>query len=297
MKKVHESWDDRLFMIGVRFFLFLAVAITLYPLYYVLIASFSDPKMVYGGQVILWPRGLTFKAYTTLAKNDTLMTGYANSLLYTVVGTSISVYFTMIAGFGLAQKFRGRGGVLTLFTITMFFSGGLIPSYLLIKSLGLMNTMWALIFSGGAVSIWNLLIVRNFYLRSIPRELQEAAIVDGASLATYYYQIALPLSRAILSVMVLYYALGYWNMYFKALIYLSDEHKFPLQLILRSILLENQLPEEGDMDVGSVVAAKQQLADLLKFSSVVAGSLPLLIAYPFLQKYFEKGIMIGSIKG
>ena len=160
----------------------------------------------------------------------------------------------------------------------------------------MLNTVWALILPG-AIGVWNLFLVRNFYLHSLPQELQEAAIVDGASFVNYYYRIALPLSRAILSVMVLYYALGYWNMYFSALIYLSDEEKYPLQLILRSILLENQLAQDSNNFDAASIAEKQRLADLLKYSSVVAASLPLLVSYPFLQKYFEKGVLIGSLKG
>ena len=293
----YESLDDRIFLAFVAFILAGAVFITLYPLWYVLIASVSDPVLVYSGKVLLWPKAFTMEAYEALWNDDSLMRGYGNSVYYTVLGTFISVFFTMIAGFALAQrKLWGRGVILMLLIFTMFFSGGLVPTYLVVKNLKMLNTVWALILPG-AIGVWNLFLVRNFYLHSLPQELQEAAIVDGASFVNYYYRIALPLSRAILSVMVLYYALGYWNMYFSALIYLSDEEKYPLQLILRSILLENQLAQDSNNFDAASIAEKQRLADLLKYSSVVAASLPLLISYPFLQKYFEKGVLIGSLKG
>ena len=293
----HESLDDKIFLSFVAIILIFAVFITIYPLWYVLIASVSDPVLVYSGKVLLWPKAFTIEAYEALWNDDSLMKGYANSVYYTVLGTFISVFFTMIAGFALAQrKLWGRSVILMLLIFTMFFNGGLVPTYLVVKNLKMLNTVWALILPG-AIGVWNLFLVRNFYLHSLPQELQEAAIVDGASFVNYYYRIALPLSRAILSVMVLYYALGYWNMYFSALIYLSDEEKYPLQLILRSILLENQLAQDANNFDASSIAEKQRLADLLKYSSVVAGSLPLLVSYPFLQKYFEKGILIGSLKG
>ena len=293
----HESLDDKIFLSFVGLILATAVFITIYPLWYVLIASVSDPVLVYSGKVLIWPKAFTMEAYEALWNDDSLMRGYGNSVYYTVLGTFISVFFTMIAGFALAQrKLWGRGVILMLLIFTMFFSGGLVPTYLVVKNLKMLNTVWALILPG-AIGVWNLFLVRNFYLHSLPQELQEAAIVDGASFVNYFYRIALPLSRAILSVMVLYYALGYWNMYFSALIYLSDEEKYPLQLILRSILLENQLAQDSNNFDASSIAEKQRLADLLKYSSVVAGSLPLLVSYPFLQKYFEKGVLIGSLKG
>ena len=298
MPRARESMDDRIFLFFVGLVLTAAVVITIYPLWYVLIASVSDPNLVYSGEVLLLPRAFTLEAYQALWDDDSLMRGYANSLYYTALGTSISVFFTMLAGFALAQrKLWGHRAVLLLLTITLFFNGGLVPTYLVVKNLGMLNTVWALILPN-AVAVWNMFLVRNFFLHSLPRELHEAAVMDGAGYVDFFYRIALPLSRAILSVMVLYYALGYWNMYFGPLIYLSDEGKYPLQLILRNILLENQLAQgsAGGIDAASI-AEKQRLADLLKYSSVVAGSLPLLIIYPWLQKYFEKGILIGSIKG
>ncbi len=293
----NESLDDKIFLSFIFLILLAAVTLTIYPLWYVLIASISNPDLVYSGRVLLWPKEFTLEAYQALWNDDSLMRGYLNSVVYTLLGTTVSVFLTMIAGFALSQpKLWGRNLVLILITVTMFFNGGLVPTYLVIKKLGMLNTMWALILPN-AVWIWNLFLVRNFYLHSLPQELQEAAIVDGASFVAYFYRIALPLSRAILSVMVLYYALGYWNMYFQALIYLNEEKKYPLQMILRNILLENQLGSGMEGGDAASAAAKQRLADLLKYSSVVAGSLPLLITYPFLQKYFEKGVLIGSVKG
>ena len=293
-----ESIDDRIFMVLVGLTLAAAVVITIYPLWYVLIASVSDPNLVYAGRVLLMPKGFTLEAYEALWNDDSLMRGYANSLYYTALGTSVSVFLTMIAGFALAQrKLWGHKTILILITITLFFNGGLVPTYLVVKNLRMLNTVWALVLPN-AVAVWNMFLVRNFFLHSLPRELHEAAIMDGAGYVDFFYRVALPLSRAILSVMVLYYALGYWNMYFPPLIYLSDEGKYPLQLILRNILLENQLTQGTGtgLDAASI-AEKQRLSDLLKYSSVVAGSLPLLMIYPGLQKYFEKGILIGSIKG
>lgn len=277
-------------------FIALVLIVVLYPLYFVIIASVSDPQMVYAGKVTLFPRGISLEGYERLFRDDTIMVGYRNSVLVTLAGTSVSVFVTVTAAFALTNRqLKGKNLIVALVAFTMFFNGGLIPTYLVVKNLGLLNSFWALILPN-AVWPWNLFIVRTFYTLSIPKDLEEAATIDGASITVYFYRIVLPLSKAIISVMILYYGVAYWNLFFQALIYLSDEHKFPLQLILRNILIENQSPGMAAEDAADLVE-RLKMADLIKYSSIVVASVPLMILYPFLQKYFIQGIMIGSIKG
>ena len=268
----------------------------LYPLYFIIIASVSDPKYIYAGQVVLYPKGLSLEGFSRLFRDSSIMIGYKNSILITLLGTGISVFFTMTAAFALAnRKLYGKRIIITLITFTMFFNGGLIPTYLVVRNFGMLNSIWALVIPN-AIWPWNLFIVRTFYSSSIPKDLEEAAMIDGASITVYYYRIVLPLSKAIISVMVLYYGVAYWNLFFQALIYLNDEKKFPLQLILRNILIANESLDLADLDA-ETVAARQRITDLLKYSTIIVASLPLMIIYPLLQKYFIKGVMIGSIKG
>lgn len=268
----------------------------LYPLYFVLIASFSDPNLIYSGEIWLLPKGLTLDGYERIFADSTIWIGYGNSLLYAVVGTAISVTITLMAAYPLARKdLIGRGPIMWFFMFTMFFGGGLIPTYLLIKDLNMINTIWALVVPGAA-GVFNIIIVRTFFQSTIPDEMREAAFIDGCSNTRFFLSMVLPLSKPIIAVMVLYHVVGFWNGFFDAMIYLNEESKFPLQLVLRNILVQNQVNSNMMIDVESY-AAKLRVTELIKYGVIIIASLPLLILYPFLQRYFVKGVMIGSIKG
>jgi putative aldouronate transport system permease protein len=293
---IKETALDRVFLIVVCSILGLIILAIIYPLYFTVIASFSDPQAVYQGRVLLLPKGFTVEGYQRLMMDPAIPRGYLNTVIITVMGTSISVFLTLTAAFALSnRRLFGRRFFTGFFAFTMFFNGGMIPTYILIRNLGLLNTFWALILPG-CVGAWNLFLVRTFYTSTIPGELYEAAIIDGASVTYYYYRIALPLSSAIISVMVLYYGVGYWNLFFPALLYIRDNVLYPLQMVLRNIILENESLAMSDLDA-ETVAARQRVADLLKYSSMIVASVPLLVIYPFLQKYFAQGVMVGSVKG
>lgn len=287
-----DVWFDviNLFMLSV------VMLLVLFPLYFVLIASLSDPNHIYSGDVWLFPKGFTLDGYERIFSDSTIWIGYANSILYAGVGTLIGVAVTVFAAYPLARKnLVGKSAIMWFLMITMFFSGGLIPTYLLIKDLHMLNTIWALVIPG-AGSVFNVIIVRTFFQSSIPDELWEAASIDGCSNTRFFWSIVLPLSKSIIAVMVLYHVVGFWNGFFDALIYMNDESKYPLQLVLRNILVQNQVNSGMMMDVESY-AAKMRVTELIKYGVIIVSSLPLLILYPFLQKYFVKGVMIGSIKG
>jgi putative aldouronate transport system permease protein len=222
--------------------------------------------------------------------------GYLNTVIITAGGTALSVFLTLTAAFALSNRYLiGKRFFTGFFAFTMFFNGGMIPTYLLIRNLGMLNSFRALILPG-CVGAWNLFLVRTFYTSAIPEELYEAATIDGAPVTVYYYKVVLPLSKAIVSVMVLYYGVGYWNLFFPALLYIRDEVLYPLQLVLRNIILANESLSLADLDA-ETVAARQKISDLLKYSSMIVASAPLLVIYPFLQKHFSQGVMVGSIKG
>jgi putative aldouronate transport system permease protein len=293
---VKESFLDRIFLIGIYSILTLVILAILYPLYFTVIASFSDPQAVYQGRVILLPKGFTVEGYQRLMMDPAIPRGYLNTIIITVLGTIISVFLTLTAAFALSNRqLFGRRFFTGFFAFTMFFNGGMIPTYMLVRNLGMLNTFWSLILPG-CVGAWNLFLVRTFYTSTIPGELYEAAIIDGASATYYYYRVALPLSSAIISVMVLYYGVGYWNLFFPALLYIRDSALYPLQMVLRNIILENESLALSDLDA-ETVAGRQRIVDLLKYSSMITASIPLLAVYPFLQKYFSQGVMAGSIKG
>ena len=293
---IKDSALDRLFMTIVYIVLGAVILAILYPLYYTIIASFSNPQAVYQGRVILTPKGFTVEGYQRLMMDPAIPRGYMNTIIITIVGTTISVFLTLTAAFALSNKrLFARKFFTGFFAFTMFFNGGMIPTYILVRNLGMINTYWALILPG-CVGAWNLFLVRTFYTSTIPLELYEAAIIDGASVSNYYYRIVLPLSSAIISVMVLYYGVGYWNLFFPALLYIRDEVLYPLQMVLRNIILANESLSMSDLDA-ETVAERQRIVDLLKYSSMIVASVPLLVAYPFLQKYFAQGVMVGSIKG
>jgi len=273
------------------------VAIVLYPLILVLSSSVSDPVAVAAGEVIFLPKGFTLDGYKRVFQDQNIMIGYANTLFYTVVGTLINLAVTVPAGYVMTKtEAPGVKGVMMLFLFTMYFSGGLIPSFLLVKSLGLYNTRWALLILG-AFSVYNCIICRSFFA-AMPKELEEAAFIDGSSYMGTFFKVVLPLSKALLGVMVLYFAVGHWNSYFGAMIYTYDKEIQPLQLFLRRILIQEQNSAQMMGGGGDELAAQQQyIAALIKYAVIVVSSLPLMIIYPFLQKYFEKGVLIGSVKG
>ena len=273
----------------------LCLLVVAYPLYFIVIASVSDPTAVYAGRVVLWPASFTLEGYRRILDYASFFTGYRNTILYTLVGTAVNVAVTIPGAYALSRKdLVGRNIMMMGITFTMIFSGGLIPTYRLVISLNLYNTMWALILPV-AVSAWNLIVARTFFQQTIPDELLEAATLDGAGNTQFFLRVVLPLSKSIIAVMVLFYAVNHWNSYFNALIYLKSAEKYPLQLVLRNILFENSL---GDMvEDASTLALQQRLGDLIKYGIIIASSLPLLILYPFLQRFFIQGVMIGAVKG
>lgn len=295
-KKVHQqrSFSDWMVDIAIWVVLILVVLAVLYPLWFVVIASVSDPKLVASGQLSLLPKGPTLKGYDTIFHDARIWHGYANTILYSVGGTLLNMVVTIPVAFALSRReFKARRLIMFLFTFTMFFGGGLIPSYLLYKQLGILNTAWVFILPG-AVSVYNVIITRSFFDTSIPEELHDAAQIDGMSYIGYFIRIVVPLSSAIIAVIALYYFVGHWNDYFTGLIYITDMKKWPLQNVLQQILLANQT-QSNIASVGAQQA--QEAAEQIKYGIIIVSTLPLLVLYPFLQKYFNKGVMIGAIKG
>ena len=294
-RRIRESLGDRFFLAGVYLFLLIIFLLVLYPLLYVISSSFSSPSAVSSGRVWLWPVDFSLRGYQVALGNPQIITGYANSLYYTFFGTLISVVVTVLLAYPLSRRtLYGRGAIMLLVTFTLIFSGGLIPTYLVVKNLGMLNTRWALLIPQ-AVAAWQVIIARTFFQVTIPEELAEAAELDGCSDLRFLWSIVLPLSKPILAVLVLMYGVGQWNAYFDALLYLKSASLQPLQLVLRSILILNAT-SSGSMEAATMVE-RQQMADLLKYALIVVGSLPVLIIYPFAQRYFVRGMLIGSIKG
>lgn len=291
-----QSRSERIAGVFIYIILSFITLLVLYPLFFVLIASISAPETVMRGEVWLWPKELSFVGYERLFANSDLMRGFMNTLLYTTTGTALNVLMTIAAAYPLSRAdFNGRGIFTAVIVFTMFFSGGMIPNYLLVKELGMLDTIWAIIIPS-AVSVWNIIIMRTFFQSSIPKEMQEAAFIDGASNMRVLWRIVLPLSGPILAVMVLFYAVGHWNSYFSALIYLSDRANYPMQLFLREILVQGQMQEMVDISDDSLARSLMD-AEAIKYAAVIVTNLPMLLLYPFLQKYFVKGVMIGAIKG
>lgn len=286
---------DQMFDVGVTVIAAFVVVIVLVPLLFVLAASFSDPDLVVRGKVLLIPKGFTTKAYQMVFENKDIWKGFRNTCFYTVAGTAISVTLTVLAAYPLSKKeLPGRNIFMMLILFTMYFSGGMIPTYLVVKDLGMYDTVWALLIPA-AISTYNLIVAKTFFENSIPAEVYESARLDGCNNIAMLPKIVLPLSKAILAVLVLYYAVGIWNAYFDALIYLRNSNLHPLQIILRNILLLGQTEQMGTNDVG--MAEKVKMAEAVKYSAIVVSSIPMLILYPFVQKYFVKGVMIGAVKG
>ena len=282
-----------------RFFLYLISGFillsVLYPLYFVVIASFSDPSAVASGQVWLVPKGLTLDGYKELFRHNEIWTGYANTILYTIAGTFIGVAVNIFAAYALSKKdLVGRKVLMWLFVFTMFFNGGLVPTFITIKDFGLYNTFWVMVLPF-SVSVYNIIVARTFFENTIPAELNDAAKIDGCGNIYYFFKIVLPLSKAILSVIALWTAVGMWNSYFNALVYLKDSWRYPLQLALRNILITNNL--QMSFGSGEAMQIALRLSNLMRYSVIIVSTLPIMCVYPFAQKYFNQGIMIGAVKG
>lgn len=296
MAHIHETKADRAFMAFIYLVLAIITISVLYPLIYVLSSSFSSPAAVLAGKVRLLPVDFSLEGYQVVLGSSKIVRGYLNTILYTTVGTSINVAMTVMTGYALSKRdLFGKRFFVFLFTFTMMFSGGLMPTYLLVKNLHLLDTMWALVLPG-AMAVYQMIVARTFFMTNIPYDLYESSQLDGCSDLRYLWSVVLPLSKALLAVLVLLYAVGHWNTYFNAMIYLSSPEKYPLQIILREILLQNTIDYT---DINSIENSVKQddLQELIKYTLIVVSSAPILILYPFIQKYFVKGVMVGSIKG
>ena len=278
-------------------FVFLIVA---YPLYFVIISSFSDPIAVANGEITFFPIGFTLDGYKEVFESNTVMRGFANSLLYTVCGVSLNLLVTMPTAYAISRKdFALRKPITVFYLITMFIGGGLMPTYIVVRDTGLLNSMWALIVPG-ALGVYNMIVARTFFTTNIPAELMEAAKLDGCGNTRFFLRIVLPLSSAITAILILYYGQGHWNSYFSALLYISDRAKWPLQLELRNILLLNtntMVKELLTEEMRAEQARREALANMMKYSLIIISSIPMLVIYPFIQKHCVKGVMIGSVKG
>ena len=295
--KIKRAKGDLVFDTINTLLLVLVMLVVLYPLYFIVIASFSDPLEVLSGHVVFFPKKVSLEAYKMVFRDAQILTGYRNTIFYTLLGTAVNIVLTVLAAYPLSRRDLAGGKFFTvMLAVTMFFSGGLIPTYLMVSNtLHLLDTIWAMILPG-AISVWNVIIVRTYFQTSIPPELSEAAMVDGCSDFMLLAKVILPLSMPVLAVMVLFYGVAHWNSFFNALIYLNDKALYPLQLILRSILVQNTMSEDMLAEVDSL-ANRQVMAETIKYALIVVASAPIIAVYPFLQKYFVKGIMVGAIKG
>jgi putative aldouronate transport system permease protein len=292
---IAETRGDRIFLIAIKVMLWLALIAVAVPLIYVVSSSFSSASAVSAGRVLLWPVEPSLQAYKDALSNPQVLQGYYNSLIYAIGGTLISVTLTVAIAYPLSRRtFFGRNLIMSLLIFTMLFSGGLIPTYLVVQSLGMLNTRWALLIPS-AIGVWQVIIARTFFRSTIPDELYEAATLDGASDLRFLWSIVLPLSKPMLAVIALMYAIYQWNSYFDALVYLKDTSLYPLQIVLRNILIQNTISDPSK-DVAQQLE-RQQLANVLKYALIVVSSLPVLIIYPFIARHFTKGVMVGAVKG
>lgn len=297
-KKRTRIRDDVGFNIVNYTILTVILLIVAYPLIYIVSASFSSTAAVMANRVWLWPVEPSLKGYEAVFNNKDILTGFGNSIFYTLAGTFVNLVVTLAAAYPLSRRdLRPRNFIMLVFSFTMFFAGGMIPSYLLVSNLGMLNTRWSVILPG-ALNVYNMIIARQFFASNIPTELLEASQLDGCSDFQFILRVVVPLSGAIVAVLGLFFAVGHWNAYFSALLYIGDRKKYPLQVFLREILIQNTIDASmtGSVSLEDEVV-KQGLEDLLKYSLIIVASVPVLIIYPFVQKYFVKGVMIGSIKG
>lgn len=295
--RIQNSLEDRIFHFFVYVLLSAALILVLYPLYFVVIASFSDPNAVNAGRTLLLPSGLSVTSYRMLLGEKRIWLGYRNTIFYTAMGTLLALAVTMPAGYALSRRdMPFRNGIMRFFVFTMFFGGGLIPTYMVVRDIGLLNGPFTLVVIG-SVSVYNIIVSRTFFQTTIPADLQDAASIDGCNNTRFFLSVVLPLSKAIIAVIALFVAVGHWNQYFNALIYLTSPKLYPLQMIIRDILLSSQMAA-GDMSIDpKELEAMRKASETLKYSIIIVSSLPMLAAYPFLQRYFVKGVMLGSLKG
>lgn len=297
MSKVnlYASFTDRLFIFISYAFLSTALVAVLVPILFVVSASFSSVEAIAAGKVFLWPIGFNLKGYITLLQSENILRGFYNSVRYAVIGTSINVVMTLLAAYPLSRKELGaRKFIMFMFTFTMIFSGGMIPSYLVVRSLGLIDTLWAMVIPG-AMGVWNVIMTKTYIEANIPHELYECASLDGCRDSIYLVKVVVPLAKPILAVMVLFYAVGHWNAFFNALMYIKSAKLQPLQVVLRDILIVETTVQTTENLQSQM--EKLYMKDLLQYSLIIVASLPVMMLYPFIQKYFIKGIMVGSIKG
>lgn len=300
-KRMKQSLGEKIFSVAVYAFIIILLIVTLYPLIYVISASFSNPDAVASGKMLLWPIGFNTDGYKTVFKNSYIWIGYRNTIFYTFVGTLFQLCATLPCAYALSRRdLKGRGFFLALFMFTMYFGGGLIPGYLNIKSFGMLDTPWVILLID-LVSVYNLIVARTFFANTIPWELTEASYLDGASNFQLFTKVILPLSAPITVVLALYYGVAHWNTYFNAMIYLHDKNLMPLQVFLKQILTQASISADLMLDMTPeerrVLERQAEVASRMKYCVIVVSTIPMMIIYPFLQKYFEKGIMIGSVKG
>lgn len=292
-----KSGSDKVFNILNYIFLSIIFLIVIYPLIYILIASVSDPYDVYAGKTFLFPSGFTLEGYRRIFSEAMITRGYLNSIIYTLLGTFISTVLVIITAYPLSRRtLPGRKIIMIFYVITMYFSGGLIPTYLVVAKLHMINSIWALILPGG-VAVYYVIVSRTFFESSIPESLYDAASIDGSGNLRTFFKIVLPLSKPLIAVMVIYAMVAYWNDWFTALIYLPSSSKAPLQLVLRQILIESQALANMMSGMDGGYAEANRITELIKFTSIVVASVPMLIIYPFVQKYFDKGMTLGAVKG
>lgn len=296
--KPRKVTQDIVFNAIVVLILLFLIVIMAYPIYFVLVASFSDPTYVNNGEMLLYPKGFTLLGYEKVFEESRVWIGYGNTLLYTVLGTALGVFFTMMAGFSLSRReLPFRNVIMGYFVFTMYFSGGLIPYYMVIKSMNLTNTRFLMVIIS-SIAVYNIIITRSFMLSNVAEELRDAARIDGCGDGRFFFQIVMPLSKAIAAVLVLYLAVTYWNSYFNPMIFLTDRSKYPLALYLREILLTVSTNAQASVTSDASAAAMlQKMSQAIKYGIIVVSTLPIICVYPFLQKYFVKGVMIGSVKG
>lgn len=296
-KKASSGFSDKTSDVILIIISIIMILIVAYPLYYIMVASVSNPYDVYAGKTFLLPSEFSLRGYSAVFADKNIFTGYMNSIKYTVIGTVFSVVMLYITAYPMAQKdLPGRKFLSMFFIITMYFGGGLIPTYLIVKDTGLINNIWALFLPGG-VAVGNMIIVRNYFQNSIPGELIEAAEIDGCSKMRIFLKIVIPLSMPIMAVMVVFSMVAYWNDWFTALIYLPGNDKAPLPLVLRNILIRSSASATQASTISGGYAELNKLTEMIKFASIVVAAAPMLVIYPFVQKYFEKGMMAGAVKG
>ncbi|MDX6284394.1 MAG: putative aldouronate transport system permease protein, partial [Kribbellaceae bacterium] len=294
---IEETRTDKIFLVGVKIMLWLALIVVAVPLIYIVANSFSSASAVSGGRVLLWPIEPSIKAYQEAFSDPLIMKGYLNSFIYAIGGTLISVTLTIAIAYPLSRRtFYGRNVIMSALIFTMLFSGGLIPTYLVVQDLGMLNTRWAMVIPS-AIGVWQVIIARTFFRSTIPDELYEAATIDGASDLRFLWSIVIPLSKPVIAVIALMYAIFQWNSYFDALIYLKDPGLYPLQIVLRNVLILNTLSGSTTTTNLAQQLEQQQLANVLKYALIVISSLPVLIIYPFVARHFTKGVMVGAVKG